>query len=528
MSSRTVSVAGTNYPLVLPSVRDARLHVAAVIVTIHVLGQVALGFHVSVPQILAAILTAGLLEVAVTFVRRQALVWPASAMLTGSGVALILRVPSTPQGDHWTFHAWYTFAGVAAFSLATKYVIRFRGSHVFNPSNIGLVIVFLVLGSSRAEPLDFWWAPLGFGMAAAYLVIVAGGLLIARRLGFVGAVVAFWLTLAAGSAVLAASGHCMVARWAFSPVCGFDYSRVIVTSPEVLIFTFFMLTDPKTVSSGRVGRVVFGVLVGVACTLLMAPQSNEFGAKVALLSGLSVMCALRWAVARFVPAPRSGADAIAAFARRVLVGGDRVRAGRVVAGVSVTTVALAALGGAVVVAGSPARGTVVPSAADVLGREPADVDPSTFPSIVVDQEVLDWNHEITGAVAQSIVLTLVENLELESRAILDADPAILDAVDHGARLTAMRERVTSAAADPRRVVDRYRIDEVRIRLIVPFGEQSGLSLGIDAVGTVTSEVGVDGSLEPKGSEPFATTFVMRRATGDRWLTVAVLPYGTDP
>ena len=52
------------------------------------------------------------------------------------------------------------FAGVAGLSLLTKYVIQYRGSHVFNPSNIGLVVAFVVLGSTRVEPLDFWWAPL--------------------------------------------------------------------------------------------------------------------------------------------------------------------------------------------------------------------------------------------------------------------------------------------------------------------------------------------------------------------------------
>ncbi len=93
----------------------------------------------------------------------------------------------------------------------------------------------------------------------------------------------------------------MIARWAFAPVCGFDYWRVIVTSPEVLIFLFFMITDPKTVPSGRVGRVVFGFLVAVASTLLMAPQTNEFGTKVALLGGLVVVCACRPLLDRLVP-----------------------------------------------------------------------------------------------------------------------------------------------------------------------------------------------------------------------------------
>ena len=160
MTARTLTLGRTSYPLVLPNIRDPRLHVAAVIITIHVLGQVALHFRVSVPQILAAILATAIIEIALTFRQTKTFVWPASAMLTGSGVALILRVVGTPPDDPWNTDAWYVFAGVAAFSLLTKYVIKYRGSHVFNPSNIGLVIAFVVLGSSRVEPLDFWWAPL--------------------------------------------------------------------------------------------------------------------------------------------------------------------------------------------------------------------------------------------------------------------------------------------------------------------------------------------------------------------------------
>lgn len=57
-----------------------------------------------------------------------------------------------------------------------------------------------------------------------------------------------------GVGILAGSGHCMTARWAFEPVGGFDFWRAIATSPEVLIFLFFMITDPKTVPAGRVGR----------------------------------------------------------------------------------------------------------------------------------------------------------------------------------------------------------------------------------------------------------------------------------
>ena len=228
----------------------------------------------------------------------------------------ILRVVGTPVNSPWSTYGWYIFAGVAGLSLLSKYVIRYRGSHVFNPSNIGLVVAFIVLGSTRVEPLDFWWAPLNVWMLAAYAVIITGGLLITRRLHLLALAATFWVSLAIGVGVLAGSGHCMTTNWAFGPVCGFDFWRVIVTSPEVLIFLFFMITDPKTVPAGRVGRIAFGFLVAMASTLLMAPQTNEFGTKVALLAGLVVMCAVRPLLDRVLPEPRSSADDIGQFANR--------------------------------------------------------------------------------------------------------------------------------------------------------------------------------------------------------------------
>src|SRR5215210_3292845 len=291
--ARTLTVAGATYPVVLPSIRDPRLHVAAVVLTIHVLGQVGLHFWVSVPQIVAAIGTCFVIEVAITFRQTRTIVWPARAMLTGSAVALIMRVVGTASDDPWATSGVGIFAIVAGLSLLTKYVIRYRGSHVFNPANIGLVAAFVLLGPARVEPLDFWWAPLNVPMLTAYAVIIAGGLLITRRLRLLILAATFWVAFSIGVGTLAASSHCIVARWSFAPVCGFDFWRAIVTSPEVLIFLFFMITDPKTVPAGRIGRMVFGLLVAVTSTLLMAPQTDEFGTKVGLLGGLVAVCAAR-------------------------------------------------------------------------------------------------------------------------------------------------------------------------------------------------------------------------------------------
>ncbi|RPI23723.1 MAG: hypothetical protein EHM57_03560, partial [Actinobacteria bacterium] len=270
----TLRLGKRRYPVVLPSLRDPRLHLASVIISIHILGQTALGFHVSVPQILVAILVCAVIEVLSTLRKTGRLVWPASAMLTGSGVALIFRVIGTESGDHWTWYGWHLFALVAAGSLATKYLIRYQGSHVFNPSNIGLVVAFLVLGSSRVEPLDFWWAPFEGWMVVAYAIILVGGLLITNRLRLLVMAATFWIAFAAGMGVLASSGHCMTTRWSLEPVCDSHFWWVLVTSPEVLIFLFFMITDPKTIPDGPAGRRAYAVAVGLLTVLLIAPQTT--------------------------------------------------------------------------------------------------------------------------------------------------------------------------------------------------------------------------------------------------------------
>jgi Na+-translocating ferredoxin:NAD+ oxidoreductase RnfD subunit len=525
LSTRTLTLRGTSYPLILPSLRDPRLHVASVILTIHLMGQTVLDFRLSIPQILAAMLTCAVIEVTLTFRQSRSFVWPASAMLTGSGVALILRYVGTPPGDHWTTEGWWLFAIIAGLSLLSKYVIKYRGSHVFNPSNLGLVVAFVVLGSSVIEPLDFWWGPLDFWMAVAYGLIIIGGSLIDRRLHLLGLAISFWLSFAVLLGILAASGHCMVANWAFAPVCGADYWRVITFSPELMIFLLFMITDPKTAPGGQVGRVVFGMLVAAASVLLMAPQTNEFGAKVGLLAGLVVMCAVRPILDRVLPEPRSAADDVRAFTTRLATGGNTATGiVRVGSRVALAVVAVLVLGVGIVAAGSPARDQVLTNPETGLDRTRARIDPSTLPPITVGQDVADWDHELATQGMQDVVVTLAENLELEGQALLRRDPELLTKVDHGDRLAEMQARLQEAIDSGTTVVDHYQFDSMDVSLLVPFGMQTGLSLGFHAKGTVVHETyNADGQLQARSSEPFDNVFAVRRATGDRWLNVGVLP-----
>src|SRR5207237_6913809 len=148
--------------------------------SLQVLGQAAFGFRLSIAQILLSLLTCAVLEVAIAARRQHVLMWPASALLTGNGVAFILRVPGTQHGDWWSLRGWWIYVATAAVSLLSKHVIRWRGEHIFNPSNIGLVLCFFVLPRTRAAPLDFWWVPMSVWLALALAVIVTGGFLILR------------------------------------------------------------------------------------------------------------------------------------------------------------------------------------------------------------------------------------------------------------------------------------------------------------------------------------------------------------
>ncbi|HEY2073385.1 MAG TPA: hypothetical protein VGG88_07410, partial [Gaiellaceae bacterium] len=178
----TVVISGRPYPVVLPKLRDPRLHLAATITSLQVIGQVGFHFQVSIAQILLALVTSAVLEIAIAFRSQHVLMWPASAMLTGNGVAFVLRVPGTAHGDWWSLRGWWIFVGTAAISLLSKHVIKWRGEHIFNPSNIGLVICFLALGRNRAAPLDFWWGPTSAWLALALAIIVTGGFAILWRL----------------------------------------------------------------------------------------------------------------------------------------------------------------------------------------------------------------------------------------------------------------------------------------------------------------------------------------------------------
>ncbi|CAN5880945.1 hypothetical protein BH23ACT5_BH23ACT5_19790 [soil metagenome] len=503
----TVRLGGRRVPVVFPSWRDARLHTAAVIISVHAIGIMALGFRVSVPHILSAVIAAAFVDVAFTLRLTGRLVWPASGMLTGSGVALILRLVGMEAGNQWTWSGWHIYASVAGLSVATKFLIRHRGAHLFNPSNVGLVAAFLVLGSSVVEPLDFWWAPPGPWMLAAYLIILGGGIAITSRLALFEMAAVFWVVVATGLGVLAASGHCMIAAWSPEPVCGSAFWWVLVTSPELLVFMLFMITDPKTIPTGRMARVVFSLTLGILATLLIAPQTVEFGAKVALLGSLVILSPIRALFDRRFPAGPRGA-VVSSRPRAAFVQGSGIGVGLVVVAV------------AIVLAGVPARQSaqavpVVPT--DVLTA----IDPSSLPEVTVSPRVTAVNLEID---ASQLAATLAENLHIEGEALRRADAGLLGPVATGDRLAEMQQRVVDAISTGEREVPEYSFDALVLDVAETDEAQTSAGLSFEATGTV-AVVTHDalGSEISRVTSEFTATFMLRRVGGDRWLIASVVP-----
>ena len=507
---RTAHLFGREYKVVLPSIRDPRLHVAAVLITLQVLGQTVLGFRLSITQILVCLAVGALIEFVVAFFKDKAILWPASGLLTGNSTAFILRVPGTLHGQWWSTHGIEIFIGVVALGMASKYLIRWHGRHIFNPSNVALVLAFVALGPQHTEPLDLWWIPMGPWMIVTYAILIVGGLLIAWELKLIGLVLGFMVGFALFTAIAIAPvpDHCMVASWHVTPLCGRDLWQVLVTSPEILIFALFMVPDPRTVPDGPVARVAFGVIVALLAVLLLGPTALEFWTKTAILGSLVIACAMRFALVRFL-APFERGLPVLSFGRR----GWRVAAGLAVA--LLFTGALPVAAALSTHSPAPAAGladgstpTVTlkvgtgeqPVASWVSGAAAAALPPAgnsapvsasarvwnlpPIPPVSLASNVSSFdpsiNQQMAAKMAHDAVLDLI--IESEARRSHDLKLAELGARDDG--LKEFTDVISTDIAAGQIVQKTYSFDSISIQLFLPkFATQAARLVGVTLHGT---------------------------------------------
>jgi hypothetical protein len=311
-------------------------------------------------------------------------------------------------------------------------------------------------------------------------VILVGGVAVTRRLGLLGIAVAFWGTFALALGVVAASGHAITARWHVGLLTGAEFWWVVVTSPETLIFLFFMITDPRTVPRGRTARLVFGAGVGVLAALLAAPQRTEYATKVAILAALTVVCALRPVL-------------------------ERVRLRRP----SLAVLAAAALVPVLVLAGSRSR-DLLPDV-ELVGDRPA-VDPGPVPEVVIDDSVEGVTLPFDRDDVDDLGRDLAEDLAIEAEALRTEDPDVATHAAIGVRLADLEARVGHDESVPR-----YRFDTLTLILHRELAEgQAAPRLGLEAHGSVRLDRAVDGRLEPGETHAFEAVYLLTEVDG-RWL-----------
>jgi hypothetical protein len=312
-------------------------------------------------------------------------------------------------------------------------------------------------------------------------VIIGGGLLITRRLRL--------LALAATSGSRSPSGS---AARRVRPLHDRELGvraglrrrllAVIVTSPEVLIFLFFMITDPKTVPAGRSGGSSSAPR-RVASTLLMAPQTNEFGTKVALLGGLVVVCAAGRSSTGSCPSrsPRRTTSARSAPARRAGPARGLLAARR---GPARSRSSCCSCGAGIVSPARPARGLVV---ADDAGALDASRTRSTLdlPAITRRPGRRRLDHTIADRRARTS-----SDPRREPGAREPGAPPARPVDPRGGRPRrppAEMQAGSTEARRPGRPSSTTTGSTRWPRADRPFGVQTGLSLGFDATGTLTEE-----------------------------------------
>ena len=163
-----------------------------------------------------------------------------SALISALSLCLLLRTGSLGLA-----------ALAAVVAIASKFVLRVRGRHVFNPTNLALVALLAGTGQVWVSPGQW-----GSGVLLAFALAATGGLVV-NRAARADVTCAF---LAAHAALVLGR-----AAWLGDPLA---IALHRLENGALVLFAFFMISDPRTTPDSRAGRILFAALVALGAYVL--------------------------------------------------------------------------------------------------------------------------------------------------------------------------------------------------------------------------------------------------------------------
>ncbi len=213
--------------------RDPRYYQVAVLSSLLLFGVFVLDFGIDWRNALAIVTTALGVQYLGTRYAQLPRFDPLSPLITSLSLTLLLRTDVL------------MLASLAAvIAIGSKFLIRVSGKHVFNPANVALVT--LMLASDHAWVSSGQWGSAAIG---AFTLACLGFLVLtrARRAETTIAFLAFYAALLFGRAA-----------WLGDPL---SIPMHQLQNGALLIFAFFMISDPKTTPDSPLGRTLFAAIV---------------------------------------------------------------------------------------------------------------------------------------------------------------------------------------------------------------------------------------------------------------------------
>ena len=241
MSAQSTTLSSPAVATTRLRVLDNRFLPQILITCILIAGHLSFGILEGYERTALAIVTAIAAELAMGRITYGRGPHAASAYITGIRVGLLVRSPLL-----WP----YVLASL--ISIASKYVLRLDGRHLWNPSNFGVSAV-LFLAPASASLLSIQW---GNTLWPMFVIWVLGSVIVWRvgRLHISATYVASFLLFS----------------FVRSSITGNPWLASVapITGPMYQLFIFFMVTDPKTTVRSRTGQMVTVFLVALVETVL--------------------------------------------------------------------------------------------------------------------------------------------------------------------------------------------------------------------------------------------------------------------